>query len=186
MRDQINNRFKDIRQKWIYIPLKGKEFSSVLDDITIAIRNNTITSSEAIELIKRFKGHGKGWLKFISVRGRKNLYCSCEVITANNKKIKTALNCEFILNAELISGTPKSLKLYKDKTKRTSRDKAWKKPDDGFVDPITWPPVEEELTELGYELYKEWQLEIQASGLTPEAYKNKLFGYKKGFRVWRK
>ena len=186
MRDQINDKFKNIRQKWIYIPLNTKEFSKVLDDITTAIRIGNITSFEAIDLIKRFKSNKKGWLKFISVKGRKNLYCSCEVITVSNKKIKTAVNCDFILNAELLDGTPKSLKLYKDRMNRTSRVKDWKKPNDGFVDPITWPPVEEELTELGYELYKDWQLEIQASGLSAEEYKQKLFGYESGFRVWRK
>ena len=185
MRDQINNKFKDIRQKWVYIPLKTNEFSNVLDDITLAIKSGAVSSHEAIYLIKRFKDNKRGWIKFLSVKGRKNISALCEVITANNKKIKTELSCEFILNAEIISGTPKSLKLYKDKSKRSSRLKEWKKPNDGFVDPVTWPPVEEELTELGYELYKEWQLEIQASGLTAEAYKQKLFGYKKGFKVWR-
>ena len=186
MRDQINNKFKNIRQKWIYIPLGTKEFSVILDDMTSAIRIGTITASEGIELIKRFKANKQGWIKFLSVKGRKNLFCSCEVITANNKKIKTELNCEFILNSELMDGTPKSLKLYKDKTNRTARAKEWKKPDDGFIDPISWPPVEEELTELGYELYKDWQLEIQASGLSAEEYKQQLFGYENGFRVWRK
>ena len=166
LRDQINTKFKNIRQKWIYIPLDTKEFSTILDDMTSAIRDGSISSSEGIELIKRFKTNRKGWLKFISVKGRKNLFCLCEVITANNKKIKTELNCEFILNSELMDGTPKSLKLYKDKTNRAARAKEWKKPDDDFVDPITWPPVEEELTELGYELYRDWQLEIQASGLS--------------------
>ena len=185
MRDQINNKFKNIRQKWFYISLHCNEFSSVLDDITASIREGRLTSFEAIELIKRFKENKKGWIKLIAVRGRKNLFCQCEVITVTNKKIKTELSCELVLSAEILQGTPKSLKLYKDKTKRVSRLKSWKKPDDGFIDPIQWPPVEEELTELGYELYKEWQQEIQASGLSAEAYKQKLFGYKKGFRVWR-
>jgi len=185
LRDQINNRFKGIRQKWLYIPLDCKEFSGILDVITFEIRENNISATEAIDLIKKFKQNKKGWIKFISVRGRKNLSCECEVITKSNKKIKTALNCDFVLNAEIMLGTPKSLKLYKDKFNRSSRLKDWKKPDDGFIDPIAYPPVEEELTELGYQMYKDWQLEIQASGLSPEEYKKKLFGYKKGFYSWR-
>ena len=163
MRVHINKKFEGIRQKWVYIPLESKEFSKVLDDITLSIRNGNVSSFEAIDLIKRFKDNKKGWIKFISVKGRKNLYCLCEVITKSNKKIKTELNCEFILNSMILNGTPKSLKLYKDKYSRVSRSKEWKKPNDGFVDPIDWPPVEEELTELGYELYRDWHLEIQAS-----------------------
>ena len=69
MRDQINNKFKNIRQKWFYISLDCNEFSSVLDDITASIREGRLTSFEAIDLIKRFKENKKAWIKLIAVRG---------------------------------------------------------------------------------------------------------------------
>ena len=88
-------------------------------------------------------------------------------------KIEITLNPKDVLESSILSNSPKSLKLYKtdEKTKNN-----WKKPDDGFIDPISYPPVEEELTELGYQMYKDWQLEIKNSGLSAEEYKKKLFG----------
>lgn len=173
MRNLISKKFGGIKQKYIFIPLKSKAFADILDAITIEIKNNNVTAKEAMLLIKSFKANKKAWVKFKSVKGRKNLFCECEVITKSSKKIKTALSCDIVIESELLHGTPKSLKLFKKEKKYTSRE--WKKPDDGFVDDITYPPVEEELTELGYELYKDWQEEIRASGMSAEAYKLKYY-----------
>ena len=174
MRDKIKLKFLGIKQKWVYLPLKSKVFSEVLDDITSAIRNGVTSADDAIDLIKSFKRNKRGWLKLVSVKGRKNLFCLCEVITRKNVKIKTKVSCEFILSSEIINGTPKSLKLFKSSHK-SSKGK-WKKPDDGFVDSSKSDiPLEEEFTELGYQLYKEWHEEIKASGLAYEEYKRKMF-----------
>lgn len=173
MRNQIKNKFKNTKHKWVYVSLRSKVFSDILDNITAAIQSGTVTASDAIGLIKDFKRNGKGWIKFKSVKGRKNLFCSCEVITRKNIKIKTDVSCEFIINSEMLAGTPKSLKLFSKKSSSTKG--AWKKPDDGFVDPCdTDIPIEEEFTELGYQMYKEWHEEIRASGMTHEEYKRKV------------
>lgn len=181
MREIINKKFEGVKQKWIYVPLQSKTFSDILDILTLEIKAGSIHVKEAISLIKAFKNNKKAWIKFVSVKGRKNQHCDCEVIFESNKKFKTAVSCEFILNAELMNSTPKSLKLFK-KAKRQSKD--WNKLDDGFVDDIQYPPVEDELTEDGYELYKGWQEEIRRSGLTPEEYKRKLL-YPNGFIVMK-
>lgn len=181
MRDKIKEKFSVVKQKWVYVPLRSKVFSDILDNITANIQSGKVSASDAIDLIKDFKQNGKGWIKLNAVKGRKNLFCDCEVITKNNKKIKTAVSCEFILNAEMLVGTPKSLKLL-NKRKKINKG-AWKKPDDGFVDPCnTHIPIEEELTELGYQMYKEWHEEIKASGMTHEEYKRKVM-YPHGYTI---
>ena len=173
MRDQIKLKFLGIKQKWVYVSLKSKVFSDILDNITASIQKGEVTADDAIDLIKEFKRNKKGWIKLASVKGRKNLFCLCEVITRKNVKIKTETSCEFILQSELLNGTPKSLKLFKNK--RISSKGEWIKPDDGFIDPCdTDVPIEEELTELGYQMYKEWHEEIRASGMTHEEYKRKV------------
>jgi hypothetical protein len=175
LRNQINNKFKYSRQKWIYIPIKSKAFSDILDKVTFEIKNQSLTAKEVIELISCFKEKNKAWVKFKSVKGRSNLYCECEVITKTNKKIKTAVSCELVLNGEILNGTPKSLKLYKSKKDKKYTSSAWEKPDDGFVDDISYPAVEDELTEFGYEVYKSWKEEVSASGMTAEEYRLKYY-----------
>jgi|11BtaG_2_1085332.scaffolds.fasta_scaffold00695_5 hypothetical protein len=173
MREKIKLKFFDVKQKWMYVSLKSKVFSDILDNITTSIQKGETSSADAIDLIKAFKRNKKAWIKLISVKGRKNLFCLCEVITRKNSKIKTEVSCEFILNASLLEGTPKSLKLFKNENK--SNKGKWVKPNDGFVDPSNSDiPIEEELTELGYQMYKEWHEEIKSSGLTHEEYKRKV------------
>ena len=41
---------------------------------------------------------------------------------------------------------------------------------------MSYPPVEEELTELGYAMYKEWSEEVAASGLSSKDYYRKICG----------
>ena len=149
MRDLIQNKFQGIKHKWFYLPIASKDLQQIIDVLTQKINQGDVTVKESIELINAFKKTGKMWLKLLTVKGRSKLYCECLLITRSNKKIKTALSCESILSSELMMSTPKSLKLFnvvKDKNE-------WKKVD-SFIDPITYPPVEEELTECGYFLYK--------------------------------
>jgi len=181
LREQIKSKFLNIKQKWVYVSLNSKTFSDILDNITASIQKGEVTAEDAIDLVKEFKKNKKGWLKLLSVKGRKNLFCLCEVITRKNIKIKTETSCEFILNAEALNGTPKSLKLFS--RKKNSNKGSWSKPDDGFVDPCnTSIPIEEELTELGYQMYKDWHEEIKNSGLTNEEYKRKYL-YPHGYTV---
>ena len=158
MRNQINNKFKNTRNKWIYVPIKSKEFKHIIQDLTEGIKTGIIKAEDAINLVKIFKEKNTAWVKFKSVKGRSNQFCSCEIITFKNVKVSANLSCEFVLNAKILSETPKSLKLYKSKLNRSSRNKTWKK-NDSFVDVIDYPSIEEELTEYGYEVYKSWQLE---------------------------
>lgn len=171
MRSQIANKFVNVKHKWIYVPIKSNEFSKMLDDITTGIKASALTAKEAIDLIECFKQHKKAWIKFKSVRGRSNLFCECEVITKSNKKVKTAASCEFVLTSEMMPGTPKSLKLYNKKKTKKYTSRSWQRMPDNFVDNISYPPVEEELTELGYALYKEWQQEITRSKMSAHEYK---------------
>ena len=158
MRDQINNKFKNTRNKWIYVPIKSKEFKLIVQDLTEGIKSGVIKAEEAINLVKIFKEKNTAWVKFKSVKGRSKQYCSCEIITFKNIKVSANLSCDFVLNSEVLINTPKALKLYKSKLNRSARSKSWKK-NDSFIDDINYPSVEEELTEYGYELYKSWQIE---------------------------
>lgn len=152
MRDLLRKKFK--ANKWFYISTSSKEFKDLLNLFTLKISIGEISVSDAIDLIKSFKAHKKAWLKFKSVKGRNNLFCECLLITKNNIKIKTELNCDTVINSEVLSSSPKSLKLYSLYNSKS----VWFKKDD-FVDPIEYPKVEDELTECGYELYKSWQIE---------------------------
>jgi len=149
MRDSIQNKFQGIKHKWFYLPIKSKDFHQIIDLLTQKISRGDVTVKESIELINAFKKSKKMWLKLLTVKGRSNLYCECLLITRKNTKIKAELSCESVLASELMMSTPKALKLFdivKDKSE-------WKKVD-SFIDPISYPPVEEELTECGYFLYK--------------------------------
>lgn len=182
MREAIKNKFKDNKQKYFFFSLKSKTFSDLLNKITVSIASGEIDSKPAIHLIKSFKSNGKGWLKLKSVRGRTNLYCECYAITEDNFKFIINVSCDEVLNAEILSTSPKSQKLFKKEKKRVKRGSNWKKPDDGFTDDITSPTIEEELTEVGYELYKDWQTEIAESGMTAHEYKLKYY-YPHGYSV---
>ena len=179
MKDKIKQKFCGVKHKWIYFHTDTIEFQHILDKITVEIHNKNITSKNAIKLIKSFKFHEKAFLKFIKTAGRKNFTCVCQVIDINNNKININLEPESVLNANTLSGTPKSMKLYKTDEKIRG---VWKKPDDGFKDPVQYPPVEEELTELGYSMYKDWTEEVAASGMSSQDYYRKLCGTLKYYR----
>ena len=101
MRDQINERFKNIRNKWVYVPLNKKEFKNIIQDITTNIHDGNINVDEAIKLVKIFKEKKTAWIKLKSVKGRSKQYCDCEIITKSNIKLKTNVSCEFMLSAEI-------------------------------------------------------------------------------------
>ena len=161
MRDQINEKFKDIRNKWVYIPLTKKEFKYIIQDITEHIHSGNINVKEAIDLVKIFKEKKTAWVKFKSVKGRSNQYCECDIITKSNIKLKIKVSCEFMILAEILPDTPKTLKLYKSTLKSKKMSPAWKKTD-RFEDGID-VPLEEEFTEEGYRLYKSYYLEKKCS-----------------------
>ena len=79
---------------------------------------------------------------------RKNLECKCQIITSNNKKVDFVIKPERLVSFNLLSGTPKSLRLYDMK-----KDEIIEDPKDGFDDGI-YPPAWMEFTALGYEEYK--------------------------------
>tara|TARA_R100000734_G_C3301189_1_gene91800 strand:+ start:55 stop:603 length:549 start_codon:yes stop_codon:yes gene_type:complete len=182
LKEEIKQRFLNKRHKWIWFNIDTNEFYKILDVITENIKTKDYKSKDAIDLANCFKFQEKAFVKFIKTVGRKNFTCLCQIIDKNNNKIEFNLTPEELLNSYDLSDTPKSLKLYKTSLKEKGK---WKKPNDGFIDPIEYPPVEEELTELGYQMYKDWQEEINRSGLSSEEYKKKLFGvsviYKRSF-----
>jgi len=182
LKEEIKQRFLNKRHKWIWFNIDTNEFYKILDVITENIKTKHYKSKDAIDLTNCFKFQEKAFIKFIKTVGRKNFTCLCQIIDKNNNKIEFSLTPEELLNSHNLSDTPKSLKLYKTNEKERGK---WKKPNDGFIDLVEYPPVEEELTELGYQMYKDWQEEIKNSGLSAEEYKKKLFGvsiiYKRSF-----
>lgn len=163
MKDEIKEKFSGIKHKWVYFHTDTPEFQYILDQTTKAINNKEIKSKDAIRLIKAFKFHEKAFVKYTKNIGRKNFKCICQLIDDNNNKLDIEFNPANILNANILSGTPKSLKLYKTGEKTKGQ---WKKPNDGFFDDIEYPTMEEELSELGYHMYKDWTEEVKASGLS--------------------
>ena len=172
MKDKIKLKFSGVKHKWIYFHIDTQTFQNVIDVISNKVHNKEIKSKEAINLVKCFKKQEKVFLKFIKTVGRKNFTCLCHIIDKDNNKIDINLKPEILISANLLGNTPKAMKLYKlEKAKGI-----WKKPDDGFVDPVSYPPVEEELTELGYAMYKDWTEEVAASGLNSKDYYKKICG----------
>lgn len=149
MKDKINNKFSGIRNKWIKIPLDSKEVVDINSSIVSSINNKVITKHEALNLFKCFKSRGFIWAKYNKTAGRKNLNCKCQIVTFDNKKIDFILKPEFLINTELLEGTPKSLKLYNFSNKK----EIIVDPKDGFDDGM-YPPAWMEFTAEAYEEYK--------------------------------
>ncbi len=160
IRKKLNDKFDGISHKWIKFDLEEIEIlEKVKLSIKDAINDKKITNFDARKIIKHFKRHEFIWLKFKSCSGRSHLICTCEVIDEKNSKIEVKLLPAAVLYADLLGGTPKGLKLFK-LSKVGQSDIDWVKPDDGITDEI-YPPIEEEMTRLGYELYKMTFLEKQ-------------------------
>jgi len=179
MKNEIKQKFLGVKHKWIYFHIDSQVFQTILDIITEKVNSKEVKSKVAISLVKCFKKQEKVFLKFVKTVGRKNFTCECNLIDKDNNKIIISLKPETLLDATILSGTPKSLKLYKTGEKSKG---VWKKPNDGFYDPISYPPVEEELTELGYAMYKEWTEEVMTSGLSSVDYFRKLNGTLKYYK----
>ena len=178
MKDKIKLKFSGVKHKWIYFHIDTQTFQNVIDVISAKVHSKEIKSKDAIKLVKCFKRQEKVFLKFIKTVGRKNFNCLCHIIDENNNKLEISLAPENLLSANLLGNTPKAMKLYKlEKSKGE-----WKKPDDGFIDPVSYPPVEEELTELGYAMYKDWTEEVAASGMSSQDYYRKLCGTLKYYK----
>lgn len=178
MKNKIKTKFSGIKHKWIYFHVDTQTFQRVIDVISSKVHSKEIKSKDAIKLVKCFKKQEKVFLKFIKTVGRKNFNCLCHIIDENNNKLDIILSPEILLSANLLGNSPKAMNLYQlEKSK-----KGWKKPDDGFIDPINYPPVEEELTELGYAMYKDWTEEVAASGMNSQDYYRKLCGILKYYK----
>ncbi len=179
MKDKLKLKFKNHKHKWIWFHVDSVVFNDVIDCFTKNITQKNITSKSAKSLTKCFKFHEKVFIKYIKTVGRKNFNCLCHIIDKDNNKLEILLSPNHIIDANILSGTPKSLKLYRTDEKDKNN---WTKPDDGFIDPISYPPVEEELTELGYAMYKDWTEEVAASGLSSTDYYRKLCGTLKYYK----
>lgn len=172
MREQLNNKFSGIKHKWFAFPFKSSEFSIILDRLTIGIKDKEISKDNAMHLVESFKKNNFVFVKYKNATGRSNIQASCEIIDKDNNKLKIILSPDIVIDSKVLKGTPKGLKLYMKSCKKRGE---WKKPDDGFVDPIQYPAMEEELTELGYEMYKDWHNEIKRSGMSRDDYVKKIF-----------
>lgn len=168
MRELINKKFEGISHKWITVPLDSPEFNVIKQVVIDEVKKNNkqFLKYNAKTLADAFKEKGFAWIKFLRVKGRKTQKAVCQIITKDNFKIDLELSCKSILELPLLEGTPKSLKLYKSGEK-IKQNNNWKKPDDGFYDSIEIP-LDEEFTETGYILYKEFHEELKAKGLTLE------------------
>lgn len=167
MRELIDKKFEGISHKWLSIPLDSPEFDTIKHAIIDETNNSEVFSKHNAKLLTDvFKEKGFAWIKFLRVKGRKTQKAICQIITKDNFKIQIDLSCKSILELPLLEGTPKSLKLYKPGEK-VKQNHNWKKPNDGFYDTFEIP-LDEEFTETGYILYKEFHEELKSKGLTLE------------------
>lgn len=153
MREALNNKFNGISHKWLRFELEDEVFKKIKMCLKDALNENKIKDTEIRKLLKHFKRNDFCWIKYLSCRGTSAISCNCQIIDEKNNKIDFNLSASDVLYAEMLNGTPKSLKLFKVSKKDLGADIDWDKPDDGIEDGI-YPPVEEEMTQLGYELYK--------------------------------
>jgi hypothetical protein len=176
MKEVINKKFENISHKWLTVPLDSLEFENIKQAVIEEVKKSgDFKKHQAKKLADAFKEKGFAWIKFIKVTGRKNnINTVCQIIDEQNYKIDLNLPCQSILDLGLLDGTPKSLKLYKSGEKVNSNAK-WKKPSDGFTD-NNEIPLEEEFTEAGYILYKDFHLELKSKNITLDQWHAKRGG----------
>lgn len=179
MRDLVTKKFVGISHKWLTVPLDSPEFNVIKNTVIEEVKkkNPKFNSNNAKDLANAFKEKGFCWIKFTRLSGRKKLISHCQIIDKNNYKIDIELSPQSILELPLLNGTPKSLKLYKSGEKIKHAN--WKKPDDGFYDTYEIP-LDEEFTEAGYILYKDFHDELKEKGITLEEWHKQ-----KGGPNWR-
>lgn len=153
IKKSLNDKFDGISHKWIRFELEDEVFIKVKNQLKILFENEKISNKDLKILLKHFKRNDFFWLKYYGTKGTKDIICKCQIINENNEKFDIDLNYLDVLEADLLDGTPKSLKLFKVNKKSLGADVDWDKPDDGISDDL-YPPIEEEMTQLGYELYK--------------------------------
>ena len=174
LRDDIKQKFNGISHKWLKIELSDMIMTVLKNALKDALKKEIYSKREIANLLSHFKRNDFAWVKFKSSKGRSTITCNCQLINEKNKVLDITLTGKEVLELELLGGTPKGLKLFKG-GKRRHKDDAdpnWVKPDDGFDDDIC-PRIDDELTELGYELYKMTVLEKEG----------KLEDYIKSFEI---
>jgi len=156
IKNLIDEKFKEISHKWIKYNDSSSQFYKVLE----ILKNSDFSNNEKNNLLNKFNFHNFCWIKFKKYSGRSTITCECEIISENDESFIFQTDHNFVLDSLLLNGTPKSLKLF-----NTEKQKSWKKPDDGFTDDFK-TPIDEELTEQGYILYKETHEELKSKNMT--------------------
>lgn len=164
----IDLKFEGISHKWVTVNFEEESFPLIKNEIIIAKKSasNKVETDEFLHLAKCFKFQGFGFIKFLKNVGSKNNFrCECNLVTEKNFKHTFRISPSILYQLPLLTGTPKSNKLYKlEKGKRSNN---WKKPNDGFSDDID-VPLDYEFTEDGYYLYKGYYEEQQANPIKKE------------------
>jgi hypothetical protein len=174
MKKLIDKKFENISHKWFFIEIDSKNFNIIKEKIIIFVNENYNLKDEFKNLITHFKRNGFAWIKFIKYQGRnEDINFICQLITENDIKLEFNLDPKIIIESELLDGTPKSLNLFSDKINKKKNN--WKKPDDGFNDNFSIP-IDEELTEQGYLLYKDFHQELKNKNITLEQWHNQRGG----------
>lgn len=174
MRQDILKKFEGVSHKWFYVDIEDINFKYVMSALENSIRQGLFLAKDSIDLMKAFKIKNKAFVKLKSLRGRSNISCICELVTKENKKFSFEIPGNIVLRFDVIGGTPKKLKLY-DLSKESND---WQKPNDGFDDDFDFP-LDEEFTELGYKMYKEYQLELRRLNVTSKEYNRNIERYYK-------
>lgn len=166
MKDLINKKFEKISHKWFLIDIDSDDFKLIKEEIIKYVNQNYELKQDIKNLINQFKFHNFAWIKYLKTQGKiNNETCKCLLITENENKIEIDLKPKIVLNSQLLNGTPRSLKLFNRNVNK--RKDSWKKPDDGFIDNFEIK-IDEELTETGYILYKDFCDELKNKNLTLE------------------
>ena len=153
MKESLNKKFLGISHKWIRFELEDEVFSKIKYSLKSLYEQKLISSKNLKGLMKHFKRHDFCWIKYLGAKGTKEVICKCCIVDELNNKYEIILDYLDVIDADLLEGTPKGLKLFKVNKKELGADIDWDKPNDGITDDLK-PPIEEEMTQLGYELYK--------------------------------
>jgi hypothetical protein len=153
MREALSNKFNGISHKWLKFELDDEVFKKIKTKLKESLEADLYNEKDLRKILKHFKRKDFCWVKYLSCRGTSFIICKCQVIDENNNKVDFELLGHEVLYAQMLDGTPKGLKLFKVNKKELGADIDWDKPDDGITDEL-YPPIEEEMTQLGYELYK--------------------------------
>ena len=165
MREALNNKFNGISHKWIKFELDDEVFKKIKVKLKESLEAGLYNEKDLRKILKHFKRKDFCWVKYLSCRGTSFIICKCQVIDEKNNKVDFELLGHEVLYAQMLDGTPKGLKLFKVNKKDLGADIDWDKPDDGITDDLK-PPIEEEMTQLGYELYKMTILEKESKQQT--------------------